>query len=301
MRCWCLLMREQTARLIAADRRAIEFWKARGRPASRRTSSTVDVLALRQPSNGTVVTVGTMAKDETASKRSAEEIARARARARFTINLQRAFNDLLPKLKRAYGQPTDDAAKMLSQHAYALLAIAHFLTQVGPDYLAHEADQFTKLAQTLQDVPDGIRAPFLKPPIASRGDRTVVWLARAHVALAIETMRRGGYARGRTRNRDHATGRLRQKSAAKWAAKRHPGLKQLITESGVDIERSKSLEKAIINWCEDFSSHKIRNEAAARAYSVGLDKLKAWASNCNSDQMEGEADRLLQEAVALLI
>jgi hypothetical protein len=32
-------------------------WKARGRPASRRTSSTVDVLALRHPSNGTVVTV----------------------------------------------------------------------------------------------------------------------------------------------------------------------------------------------------------------------------------------------------
>ena len=28
-------------------------WKARGRPASRRTSSTVDVLALRHPSNGT--------------------------------------------------------------------------------------------------------------------------------------------------------------------------------------------------------------------------------------------------------
>jgi hypothetical protein len=40
--------------------------------------------------------------------------------------------------------------------------------------------------------------------------------------------------------------------------------------------------------------HKIRNEAAARAYSVGLDKLKAWAPNCNSDQMEDEADRLLQ-------
>jgi hypothetical protein len=37
--------------------RAIEFWKARGRPASRCTSSTVDVLALRHPSNGTVATV----------------------------------------------------------------------------------------------------------------------------------------------------------------------------------------------------------------------------------------------------
>jgi len=256
-----------------------------GRPASRRTSSTVDVLALRQPSNGTVVTVGTMAKDETASKRSAEEIARARAR--FTINLQRAFNDLLPKLKRAYGQPTDDAAKMLSQHAYALLAIAHFLTQVGPDYLAHEADQFTKLAQTLQDVPDGIRAPFLKPPIASRGDRTVVWIARAYVALAVETMRQFGHSR---------------KSAAKWAAKRYPGLKQLITESGANVERSKSLERAIISWCEHFSSGMVKkNPYAARVYSVGLAKLKAWASNCNSDQMEGEADRLLQEAVALLI
>jgi hypothetical protein len=33
------------------------IWKARGRPASRCTSSTVDVLALRYPSNGTVVTV----------------------------------------------------------------------------------------------------------------------------------------------------------------------------------------------------------------------------------------------------
>ena len=37
-------------------------WKARGRPASRRTSSTVDVLALRHPSNGTVKTVVIMPK-----------------------------------------------------------------------------------------------------------------------------------------------------------------------------------------------------------------------------------------------
>jgi hypothetical protein len=43
------------ARLCANT--AIASPKARGRPASRRTSSTVDVLALRHPSNGTVVTV----------------------------------------------------------------------------------------------------------------------------------------------------------------------------------------------------------------------------------------------------
>jgi len=209
-----------------------------------------------------------MAKDETA----------------YTINLQRAFNDLLPKLKRAYGQPAGDAAEMLSQHAVALLAIAGFLNRVGPDYLAHFADQFAKLAQTLQDLNEGVRAPpMLYPALAKRSDQTLVWLARAHVALAVETMQRCGHNR---------------KRAAKWAAKRHPGLQQLITERGV--HRSDDIETAIMNWCGGFSSHKIRNKAAARAYSVGLDKLTAWAPNCNSDQMEDEADRLLQQAVAEL-
>src|SRR5262249_939793 len=79
--------------------------------------------------------------------------------------------------------------------------------------------------------------------------------------------------------------------ASSWAG-------TVITERGV--HRSDDIETAIISWCEDFSSRKIPNEAAARAYSVGLDKLKAWAPNCNSDQIEGEADRLRQEAVALL-
>lgn len=220
-------------------------------------------------------------KDETASKRSAEEIARARAR--YTINLQRAFGDLLPKLKHAYGQPAGDAADTRSQHVVALLAIADFLNRVGPDGdLAHFADQFAKLAQTLQDLNEGVRAPILKPAVASRGDQTLVWYARAHVALAVETLQRCGHTRPR---------------AAKWAAKRHPELKQLITESGV--YRSRDLETAIISWCEKFSRGKVKNRYATHAYSVGLDKLKAWAPNCNSDQMEAEADRLLQEALRL--
>src|SRR6516165_443619 len=53
------------ARLCANT--AIASPKARGRPASRRTSSTVDVLALRRPSNGTVVDGGTMAKKDAAA------------------------------------------------------------------------------------------------------------------------------------------------------------------------------------------------------------------------------------------
>jgi hypothetical protein len=96
-----------------------------------------------------------MAKDETASKRSAEV---ARAYARYTINLQRAFNDLVPKLNHAYGQPAGDAAEMLSQHAVALRAIAGFLNRMGPDYLAHFAEQFIKLAQALNDLNEVQRA-----------------------------------------------------------------------------------------------------------------------------------------------
>jgi hypothetical protein len=173
---------------------------------------------------------------------------------------------------------------MLSQYALALQAIARFLKRIGPEGdLAHFANQFAKLAQMLQDVNEGVRVPMLYPAFAKRSDQTPVWLARAHVALAVETMQRCGHSR---------------EKAAKWAAKAHPELEQLITERGV--HRSDDIETAIISWCEDFSSHKIRNEAAARAYSVGLDKLKAWAPNCNSDQMQREADRLLQEAVALL-
>ena len=221
-----------------------------------------------------------MAKDETASKRSVEV---ARANARYTINLQRAFNDLLPKLKRAYGRPAGDAADARSQHVLALLAISNFLARVGPTGdLAHFADQFAKLAQVLQDLQAGIRVPSLTPALANRSDQTLVWLARAHVALAVETMGRCGHSR---------------KSAAQWAAKKHPGLKKLITESGPYLERGKSLETAIISWCEDFRSRRVKNHFAARIYYEGLSRLKAWAPDCNSDQMKDEADRLLQKAI----
>jgi hypothetical protein len=221
-----------------------------------------------------------MAKDET--KRSAE-VARARAYARYTINLQRAFNDLLPKLKRAYGQPAGDATKLRSQHVLALLAISNFLARVAPTGdLAHFADQFAKLAQVLQDLQAGIRAPILTPAFTNRSDQTLVWLARAHIALAVETMRRRGGSR---------------KSAAQWAARKHPGLKKLITERGPDPKRGGSLEKAIISWCEDFISRRVKNHFATCIYSEGLSRLEAGAPNCNSDQMKDEADRLLQKAI----
>jgi hypothetical protein len=210
-----------------------------------------------------------MAKDDAASERLAEEII-----ARYTINLRRAFSDLVPVLKHAYGQPARDAADALSQHTLAVQAIAQFLNRVGPDYLAHEADQFAKLAQMFQDVNEGVRVPRFYPAVANRSDQTQVWLARAHVALAVQTMQCCCPSRER---------------AAEWAAKAHPELEQLITERS--IHRSRDLETTIISWCEDFSSRKILNDIAARVYAIGLNDLKALAPNWNSDQMQSAAEK----------
>jgi hypothetical protein len=64
---------------VSPYRRAIEFWKARGRPASRRTSFHRRCACPAPPTfNGTVVTVAPMAKKDAVSKRLAEEIAFAK-------------------------------------------------------------------------------------------------------------------------------------------------------------------------------------------------------------------------------
>jgi hypothetical protein len=100
-----------------------------------------------------------------------------------------------------------------------------------------------------------------------------------------------------------------REAAAEWAAKKHPGLKKLITESGTHLKRGKSLEKAIISWCKDFSSRGVKDNVASRrvkddvaggVYSKALDNWKTCASNYNSDQIKGEADKLLQKALTLI-
>jgi hypothetical protein len=208
------------------------------------------------------------------------EIARANAFARADANVLRAVNDLLPKLKRAYGQPARDAADTDThpQHVVALLAIAGFLNQMGPEPdgdLTHFADQFARLAGMFQDLDDGIYVLSR----AKRSDETWDWLARAYVALAVAALQQRGYTRT---------------DAAKWVAKKYPGLENLITEGG--SYRSLNLQRTIISWCKDFSRRKLlRNEVAHRAYRTALDELKA--SSCNSD--EKYADWLLQRALRL--
>jgi hypothetical protein len=222
-----------------------------------------------------------MEKKDTASQ------AEARAYARFTINLQRAFIELCGKLNHAYGQQTGDVAEMRTQHVVALQAIARFLKQVGPEGdLANFANQFAELAQRLQDVHNGIPSLIFTPTSPNRSDQTMVWLARARVALAVETMRLCGNTR---------------EKAAKSVAKDYPDLKQLITERGAVLERGKSLKTAIISWCEAFSSRKVKSQIASQVYSNGLGELKALEPNFDSDQKAQYARYLLQEALRPVI
>jgi hypothetical protein len=211
-------------------------------------------------------------------QQSAEE----RGHARFALNLQCAFGDLASKLERAYAQPARDAADARKQHEDALIAVANFLEQMAPDRLSRAADRLAMLAQSLRDLNEGVRAPAFIRAAPSRGDPGMVWIARAAVVRAVDTIRGSGLSR---------------EEAAKWVAKRHPGLKKLITESGP--KRSKSIERAIISWCKDFSGGKVKNPTAREIYSIGCGKLAAWAPNRNDAQREGEADRLLKEALRL--
>jgi hypothetical protein len=258
-------MRQARRRARLCANTAIASPKARGRPASRRTSSTVDVLALRHPLQWDGDDGGAMAKKDPASKQSAGALV-------FTINLERAFGDLLMQLQHIHGQPARDAGK---KDVDALLAVARFLDRMGPIHLAPYADHFAMLAQELEDA----RIP------AGRSDLTMVWLARAHVALAVETL---------LQHRDYPS----RKDAAEEVANRRPELKPLITERGA--HRGSDLEKTIVFWCENLRSGKVKNRAATKVYSVGLDKLKAWALNRNRAQIEAEADKLLDRAIALI-
>jgi hypothetical protein len=229
----------------------------------------------------------------------AQRLNQAHANARYTINLQRAFGDLVPELQRAYGQPAGNAAEMLLQDVIALLAVARFLEQMGPDYLVPYAARFTELAGALEGRSRGVRSPILEPASVKRSDPPMVWIARAHVASAIEIVRPVLKGREAAAAAKWAAKKQGREAAAEWAAKKHPSLKKLITESGAHPKRGKSLEKAIISWCKDFSSGRVTDKVAARAYSKALDNWKTCASNYNSDQIKGEADKLLREALTL--
>jgi hypothetical protein len=229
-----------------------------------------------------------MANDDIASKRSAEEIAR----------LQCAFNDLVPKLDFVFALPARDEKDIRERWVQGLLAFAEFLEQMGP--VVRFANQlFIPLAQELRDANFGIRSPNLIPAAPTRGNPTMIWIARAVVVRAIDTLRLSGHSR---------------KSAAKWVAKKYLGLQHLITErvsyradegsEGPERRRNNDFETVMVSWCKGFDGDKvknIKNPTAREIYSKGLDKLQAFAAkNPTKDEIEAEAHRLLRLALDLL-
>jgi hypothetical protein len=113
-----------------------------------------------------------MAKDDdTASKRPADETARDRA----TINLQRAFGDLVAKLTRAYEHAFEEAkADPTNFYVVALTAVANFLEK--SDVKNEIAHKFIELASFIHEG----SLPFLRPPKAS--GRTCWWRRRQKIA-----------------------------------------------------------------------------------------------------------------------
>jgi hypothetical protein len=220
---------------------------------------------------------------------AAEEFEDKKRRGRIlaTVNLWRAFYDLRGRLERVYGQPARNEAERHFQDALALQAVANFLDRVGPVYLAGVADQFSRRAMTLND--EGIR--LLGPSFATRSDPTLVWVPRAHVVLAVDTMH---WVIDPMRGAGHT-----RESAAEWAAKLRPQLERLITESG--DHRSRNLKTAIVSWCKDFSRRDgIKNALAVEVYSDGLAELKRWAPTRNGEEIERRAVWLLDRALLLL-
>lgn len=171
--------------------------------------------------------------------------------------------------------PIGNEAMARDQDVLAMTAIANFFDQVGGSKgdLAYFANRFAKRAQTLQDA-----------TIASRADPSLKWIPRALVSFAVECLRKRGYTRD---------------EAAEWIAKRHPELRELITEKMAwDAKRSQSLKTAIISWSRDFGrrdSDKIKNYFANEIYSRGLKALEA-AQDCNDDD---QIEALLQEALRM--
>jgi hypothetical protein len=160
-----------------------------------------------------------MANDDTASKRSAEEIARARAR--FTINLQRAFNDLLVKLERAYealesdpsvistetqerGEPLPyDGRLMRDFYVVTLKEFVIFLDRSGVNEdIAHK---FAELGSAIHELRWGAVADFLRPAVVGgRGpDGEAVWTCRKYVVIGLECILRSQKMKNKEKAAEH--------------------------------------------------------------------------------------------------
>jgi len=161
-----------------------------------------------------------MAKKDAASKRLAEV-----ARANATLNLQRAFGDLVAKLTRAYEHAFKETkADPTNFYVVALTAVANFLEK--SDVKNEIAHKFIELASFIREG----SLPFLRPPKA--GGRTydsqAIWVSRAYAVVGLECILRSG--------------KMKLQDAARYIAKEYPVFNRLKRNP------SHCLAKSIISW-----------------------------------------------------
>jgi hypothetical protein len=157
--------------------------------------------------------------DDTASKRPADETARDRA----TINLQRAFGDLVAKLTRAYEHAFEEAkADPTNFYVVALTAVANFLEK--SDVKNEIAHKFIELASFIHEG----SLPFLRPPKASGRtyDSQAFWVNRAYAVVGLECILRSG--------------KMNLEDGAKYIAKKYPVFNRLKRNPSHSLAKSPS-------------------------------------------------------------
>jgi hypothetical protein len=192
--------------------------------------------------------------DDTASKRPADETARDRA----TINLQRAFGDLVAKLTRAYEHAFEEAkADPTNFYVVALTAVANFLEK--SDVKNELAHKFIELASFIHEG----SLPFLRPPKASGRtyDSQAFWVNRAYAVVGLECILRSG--------------KMNLEDGAKYIAKKYPVFNRLKRNP------SHSLAKSIISWRRYYNEGRgyeyVREEMAKHYEPRPPDKMFEYA------------------------
>jgi len=211
-----------------------------------------------------------MAKDETASKRSAEVAhvyAHYTINARYTTNLERAFNDLLLKLKLAY-EALESDPNMRDFYVVALTAVANFLEK--SDVKNAIPHKFIELASFIHEG----SLPFLTPPKASGRtyDSQAFWVPRAYAVVGLECILRSE--------------KMDMEDGAKYIAKKYPVFNRLKRDP------SRSLAKSIISW------RRYYNEG--RGYEYVREEMAKHYEPRPPDEMFEYAETFLQKAAKIV-
>jgi hypothetical protein len=185
--------------------------------------------------------------------------AQAVSLALLLAKLARAFDWISPELANATPEEIERA-----KYVSALAEVAGFLNTFAGGYLL--SSHFAKLASAIQDLNYGVTAPFLEAQTKGGNPRTssAVWLARAHVALAVEAKRR--------------TARVTREKAAQELCRQCPEIERL-----VDRKTEKPVWKSACFWRDQFIESRVSNYVGAHVFESGMSVLKQAAA---SDQLD---------------